>query len=55
MARKMKTMDGNNAAWVAYPFRMLLLSSQSPSSVMAEVTDAGQQRDKLIFSDKQSC
>ncbi len=42
MARKMKTMDGNNAAaWAAYPFTdVAAIYPITPSSVMAEVTDA---------------
>ena len=42
MARKMKTMDGNNAAaWSAYPFtEVAAIYPITPSSVMAEVTDA---------------
>ncbi len=42
MARKMKTMDGNNAAaWAAYPFtEVAAIYPITPSSVMAEVTDA---------------
>ena len=42
MARKMKTMDGNNAAaWVSYPFTdVAAIYPITPSSVMAEVTDA---------------
>jgi len=41
MARKMKTMDGNNAAaWAAYPFTdVAAIYPITPSSVMAEVTD----------------
>ena len=40
MARKMKTMDGNNAAaWVSYPFTDLAaIYPITPSSPMAEVT-----------------
>ena len=42
MARKMKTMDGNNAAaWVSYPFTDLAaIYPITPSSNMAEETDA---------------
>ncbi len=42
MARKMKTMDGNNAAaWASYPFtEVAAIYPITPSSVMAEVTDA---------------
>jgi pyruvate-ferredoxin/flavodoxin oxidoreductase len=42
MARKMKTMDGNNAAaWVSYPFtEVAAIYPITPSSVMAEVTDS---------------
>ena len=41
MARKMKTMDGNNAAaWAAYPFtEVAAIYPITPSSTMAEVTD----------------
>ncbi len=41
MARKIKTMDGNNAAaWAAYPFtEVAAIYPITPSSVMAEVTD----------------
>ena len=41
MARKMKTMDGNNAAaWASYPFTdVAAIYPITPSSVMAEVTD----------------
>ncbi len=41
MSRKMKTMDGNNAAaWVSYPFTdVAAIYPITPSSVMAEVTD----------------
>ncbi len=41
MARKMKTMDGNNAAaWVSYAFTDVAgIYPITPSSVMAEVTD----------------
>ena len=41
MARKMKTMDGNNAAaWVSYPFtEVAAIYPITPSSPMAEVTD----------------
>ncbi|MFA5659169.1 MAG: pyruvate:ferredoxin (flavodoxin) oxidoreductase, partial [Oscillospiraceae bacterium] len=41
MARKMKTMDGNNAAaWASYPFtEVASIYPITPSSVMAEVTD----------------
>ena len=41
MARKMKTMDGNNAAaWASYPFtEVAAIYPITPSSVMAEVTD----------------
>ncbi|MDF2869588.1 MAG: nifJ2 [Anaerocolumna sp.] len=42
MARKMKTMDGNNAAaHVSYAFTdVAAIYPITPSSVMAEVTDA---------------
>ena len=41
MARKMKTMDGNNAAtWASYPFTdVAAIYPITPSSVMAEVAD----------------
>ena len=41
MARKMLTMDGNNAAaWASYPFTdVAAIYPITPSSVMAEVTD----------------
>ncbi|MBR6607660.1 MAG: hypothetical protein IKK98_03225, partial [Oscillospiraceae bacterium] len=41
MARKMKTMDGNNAAaYASYPFTdVAAIYPITPSSVMAEVTD----------------
>ena len=41
MSRKMKTMDGNNAAaWVSYPFTdVAAIYPITPYSVMAEVTD----------------
>lgn len=41
MARKMKTMDGNNAAaWASYAFTdVAAIYPITPSSVMAEVTD----------------
>ena len=41
MARKMKTMDGNNAAaWASYPFtEVAAIYPITPSSPMAEVTD----------------
>ncbi|MDR0946200.1 MAG: pyruvate:ferredoxin (flavodoxin) oxidoreductase [Ruminococcus sp.] len=41
MSRKMKTMDGNNAAaWASYPFTdVAAIYPITPSSVMAEVTD----------------
>ncbi|MDR0991534.1 MAG: pyruvate:ferredoxin (flavodoxin) oxidoreductase, partial [Ruminococcus sp.] len=41
MARKLKTMDGNNAAdWDSYPFTdVAAIYPITPSSVMAEVTD----------------
>ena len=41
MARKMKTMDGNNAAaWASYAFtEVACIYPITPSSVMAEVTD----------------
>lgn len=46
--RKMKTMDGNNAAaWVSYPFTdVAAIYPITPSSVMAEVTDAWSAKDK---------
>ena len=48
MARKMKTMDGNNAAaWVSYPFTDLAaIYPITPSSPMAEVTDQWSAKDK---------
>ena len=48
MARKMKTMDGNNAAaWVSYPFTDLAaIYHITPSSPMAEVTDQWSAKDK---------
>ena len=41
MARKMKTMDGNNAAaWASYAFTdVAAIYPITPSSVMAEVTE----------------
>lgn len=41
ITRKMKTMDGNNAAaWASYPFtEVAAIYPITPSSVMAEVTD----------------
>lgn len=41
MTRKMKTMDGNNAAaWASYAFTdVAAIYPITPSSVMAEVTD----------------
>ena len=56
MARKMKTMDGNNAAaHVSYAFtEVAAIYPITPSSVMAEVTDswsAGGQ--KNIFGQRQ--
>ena len=46
--RKMKTMDGNNAAaWVSYPFTdVAAIYPITPSSVMAEVTDSWAAKDK---------
>ncbi|MCQ2468484.1 MAG: pyruvate:ferredoxin (flavodoxin) oxidoreductase [Ruminococcus sp.] len=48
MKRKMKTMDGNNAAaWVSYPFTdVAAIYPITPSSVMAEVTDTWSAKDK---------
>ena len=48
MARKMKTMDGNNAAaWASYPFTDLsAIYPITPSSVMAEVTDTWSAKNK---------
>ena len=48
MARKMKTMDGNNAAaWVSYPFtEVAAIYPITPSSPMAEVTDQWAAKDK---------
>lgn len=55
MARKMKTMDGNNAAaHVSYAFTdVAAIYPITPSSVMAEVTDAwATQGRKNIFGDE---
>ncbi len=52
--RKMKTMDGNNAAaWASYPFTDLAaIYPITPSSVMAEVTDQWASKDKKnLFGD----
>lgn len=48
MARKMKTMDGNNAAaWASYAFTdVAAIYPITPSSVMAEVTDEWAVADK---------
>ncbi|MGN0613243.1 MAG: pyruvate:ferredoxin (flavodoxin) oxidoreductase, partial [Porcipelethomonas sp.] len=48
MARKMKTMDGNNAAaWASYPFtEVAAIFPITPSSPMAEVTDQWAAKDK---------
>ncbi len=54
MARKMKTMDGNNAAaWASYPFTDLAaIYPITPSSVMAEVTDQWASKNKKnLFGD----
>ena len=54
MARKMKTMDGNNAAaWASYPFTDLsAIYPITPSSVMAEVTDSWSAKGKKnLFGD----
>ncbi len=54
MARKMKTMDGNNAAaWASYPFTDLsAIYPITPSSVMAEVTDTWSAKGKKnLFGD----
>ncbi len=54
MARKMKTMDGNNAAaWASYPFTDLsAIYPITPSSVMAEVTDQWSAKGKKnLFGD----
>ncbi len=52
MARKMKTMDGNNAAaWASYAFTdVAAIYPITPSSVMAEVTDewAVEKRDNIF-------
>ena len=50
--RKMKTMDGNNAAaWVSYPFTdVAAIYPITPSSVMAEVTDSWAARTRRTFS-----
>ena len=55
MARKMKTMDGNNAAaHVSYAYTDLAaIYPITPSSVMAEVTDKWASEDKKnIFGEK---
>ena len=55
MARKMKTMDGNNAAaYVSYSFTDLAaIYPITPSSVMAEVTDKwSAEGKKNIFGQK---
>ncbi len=52
--RKMKTMDGNNAAaWASYPFTDLAaIYPITPSSVMAEVTDQWASKNKKnLFGD----
>jgi len=52
--RKMKTMDGNNAAaWASYPFTDLAaIYPITPSSVMAEVTDQWSAKNKKnLFGD----
>jgi len=48
MARKMKTMDGNNAAaWASYPFtEVAAIFPITPSSPMAEVTDQWSAKNK---------
>ena len=54
MARKMKTMDGNNAAaWASYPFTdVSAIYPITPSSVMAEVTDQWSAKgQKNLFGD----
>ena len=53
MARKMKSMDGNNAAaHVSYAFtEVAAIYPITPSSPMAEVTDAWSAADKNIFGD----
>ena len=54
MARKVKTMDGNNAAaWASYPFTDLAaIYPITPSSVMAEVTDQWASKNKKnLFGD----
>jgi pyruvate-ferredoxin/flavodoxin oxidoreductase len=54
MSRKMKTMDGNNAAaWASYPFTdVAAIYPITPSSVMAEVTDQWSAKgQKNIFGD----
>ncbi|HAJ97889.1 MAG TPA: pyruvate:ferredoxin (flavodoxin) oxidoreductase, partial [Ruminococcus sp.] len=54
MARKMKTMDGNNAAaWASYRFTDLAaIYPITPSSVMAEVTDQWSAKgQKNLFGD----
>ena len=55
MARKMKTMDGNNAAaHVSYAYTDLAaIYPITPSSVMAEVTDKWAAEDKKnIFGER---
>ncbi len=51
MARKMKTMDGNNAAaWASYPFtEVAAIYPITPSSVMAEVQTSGLPREGKHF------
>ena len=54
MSRKMKTMDGNNAAaWASYPFTdVAAIYPITPSSVMAEVTDQWSAKgQKNLFGD----
>ena len=54
LTRKMKTMDGNNAAaWASYPFTdVAAIYPITPSSVMAEVTDQWSAKgQKNIFGD----
>ena len=49
--RRMKTMDGNNAAaYVSYPFtEVAAIFPITPSSEMAELTDAWSVRERYIL------
>ena len=55
MARKMKTMDGNQAAaHVSYAYtEVAAIYPITPSSVMPEHVDNGQQKAGKISSDRQ--